>query len=354
MDLDNSTGFASLDPGDMARHIAALPDQCEAAWRQVAGLDLPAALGDVDQVVILGMGGSAIGGALVQGLLSGECKVPIHVVRDYELPAYAHGPRCLAVACSYSGNTEETLWAADEALGRGIRIAVLTTGGRLAAWAEEHRLALVRFEYASQPRAALGYSFTLLLGMLWRLGLARDYSDDLAEALAHSREWQREIAPAVPLAHNAAKMLAQGLRDRLPVIYGAGHLASVANRWKTQLNENAKHWAFWEALPELHHNSVVGFDLPVSVRERVTVIMLRSSLDHPRVQRRWEVTEQLLHREGIAFQTLWARGDSRLAQMLTLVHFGDYVSFYLAMANNADPTPIGAIAFLKERLQQAA
>jgi glucose/mannose-6-phosphate isomerase len=240
-----------------------------------------------------------------------------------------------------------------QALERGTRLAVITTGGKLAALAQERGVPLARFDYQSQPRAALGYSFTLLLGLLWRLELVRDYSADLEEAIQVMEAWQAETEPQVPTARNPAKSLASRLTDRLPVVHGAGFLAAVANRWKTQFNENGKHWAFFEVLPELHHNSVVGLGIPPSVRDRAVVLMLRSKLDHPRVRMRWDVTRELLQREGVAAETLQARGESRLAHVLSLIHFGDYVSYYLAMLNRVDPTPVETIAFLKQRLAEA-
>lgn len=353
MNLDDPTRFSELDPNGMLARISELPQQCRAAWRLTQGLELPPAYGAVRHVVILGMGGSAIGGTLLRGLVAGECALPITVVRDYTLPAFVHGPETLTIGCSYSGNTEETLSAFGEALEQGTLPVVVTTGGKLAALAQEKGIPLLRFDYQSQPRAALGYSFVLLLGICWRLGLLRDYSADLEEAIRVMEEWQAEVGPDVPTACNTAKVLAGQIVGRLPVVYGAGFLAAVANRWKTQFNENGKHWAFFEALPELNHNAVVGFGIPRTVREQTIVLMLRSSLDYPRVQVRWEVTRELLLREGVVAETLQGRGESRLAQMLSLIHFGDYVSFYLAMLNGVAPTPVETIAFLKQRLAEA-
>jgi len=353
MNLDDSTRFDELDPSDMLARIGELPQQCRAAWALAQGLELPPDYRTVRHVVVLGMGGSAIGGALLQGLVAGECAVPITIVRDYTLPAFVRGSEYLVIGCSYSGNTEETLLALGEALAQGIRPSVVTTGGKLAALAQEQGLPLVRFDYQSQPRAALGYSFILLLGLFYRLGLVRDYSADLAEAIQVMEMWQAEIGPQVPTAHNAAKALAGQIMGRLPVVYGAGFLAAVANRWKTQFNENSKQWASFEVLPELNHNAVVGLGLPQAVREQVIVLMLRSNLDYPRVQVRWDVTRELLQREHVVNETLQGRGKSALAHMLSLIHFGDYVSFYLAMLNGVDPTLIDAIAFLKQRLAEA-
>lgn len=353
MNLDEPARFRELDPDGMLERISELPQTCRTAWAQARDLEVPASYGRVRHVVMLGMGGSAIGGMLVQGLVAGECTIPITIVQGYALPAFVRGPEHLVIACSYSGNTEETLAAFEEATGRGGLAAAVTTGGQLAERARESGALLIRYDYKAQPRAVLGYSLALLLGLLGRAGLLRDYSADVEGAIQVMEDWQAEIGPEVPTAHNPAKSLAARLVDRLPVAYGAGFLAPVANRWKTQLNENSKHWAFFEVLPELQHNAVVGLGLPHSVRDRVIVLMLRSGFDHPRVQARWEVTAELLAREGVAAEILHGRGESPLAHALSLITFGDYVSFYLALLNGVDPTPVEIIAFLKRRLVEA-
>lgn len=350
-DLDDLATYESVDPSGMRERIAELPAHCADAWRLAQALRLPESYRDVRQVVVLGMGGSAIGGALVGALVAEECPVPILGVGGYELPAYV-GPEALVVGSSYSGKTEETLSAFQQAMARGCRLVAIATGGDLAALAEERGYPLLKFPPCLAPRAAIGYSVVLLLGLLYRVGLVRDYGEDLDEAVAVLEEWGRELRPEVPTARNPAKRLAGQLVGRLPVVYGAGFLAPVARRWKGQFNENAKQWAIWEEMPELNHNAVVGYGMPEGVREQAYVLMLRSRLDHPRVRARWEVTRELLLREGIAVDEIWGRGESRLAQMLSLVHFGDYVSLYLAALNGVDPTPVPPIDYLKNRLAE--
>jgi glucose/mannose-6-phosphate isomerase len=354
MNLDDLQAIARLDSENMLRCIEELPQQCLRAWKQAEGLDLPSDFEMIDHLVIVGMGGSAIGGALLTGLLANECDIPITVIRDYTLPAFARGPRTLVAACSYSGNTEETLSCFRQALERQTRAVAITTGGKLATTARQVSVPVIQFAYESQPRAALGYSFGLLLGVVHRLGFARDYTNDMAEAVAVVEHWQEEIGPGVPAPANAAKELARRVAGNLPVVYGAGFLAAVANRWKTQFNENAKHWAFFGVLPEMNHNTVVGFGIPEVVRERGIVLMLRSPLDSQRIQERWNVTGELLDRECVASQEVHGRGETALAQMLSLIYFGDYVSFYLAVLNEVDPTPVEAISFLKRRLADLA
>lgn len=347
--LDNVETYQSLDPAGMREHIRELPDQCRRAWALTRDLDLPAAQSQVRQVVVLGMGGSAIGGALVAGLVSEHCAVPILCAGGYDLPAHS-GPDSLVVGSSYSGNTEETLSALAQAIERGCHTVVITTGGRLLAIAEEYDIPTLRFDYASRPRAALGFSFTLLLGLLSRIGLVPDYGPDVEEAIKVMDHWQEELAPTIPLARNPAKQLAAELAGHLPVVYGAGFLAAAARRWKGQLNENAKVWAFWEELPELNHNAVVGYSLPDRVRASTAVVALRSELDHPRVCVRWEATAELLRQADVPLHEVWGRGHSRLAQMLSVIQFGDYVSLYLALLNGVDPSSMEQIEYLKEKL----
>ncbi|MBN1954641.1 MAG: bifunctional phosphoglucose/phosphomannose isomerase [Anaerolineae bacterium] len=349
--MDDLTQYDNLDVGKMHQLIADLPRQCRSAWLQAQDLSLPASYRDVRRVVVLGMGGSAIGGALLAGLVHGRCPLPILSVAGYALPAYADSDS-LVIASSYSGNTEETLAALAQAKEQGCRLLAVTTGGQLAVQAEKDGFPLLRFHYSSPPRAALGYSFTLLLGVLQQMGFLRDDDANVEEAAAVMEAWQHDLAPAAAQPDNPAKQLAVRLRGRLPVVYGAGFLSAVARRWKGQFNENAKQWAFWEEMPELNHNAVVGYGQPGPVRGRVTVLCLRSPLDHPRIQARWAATQELLEREKVTTETVWGRGTRPLAQMLSLIHFGDYVSFYLALLNGVDPTPVEAIRWLKQRVAE--
>ncbi len=347
--LDSETTYQQTDPEGMRHQIADLPRQCSTAWEMAQEAALPQAYRDARQIVILGMGGSAIGGALLAGLVSDECSLPILPVGGYDLPAHV-GADSLVVVSSHSGNTEETLSTFAQAEERGCRIVAVTTGGRVAELAGQKGYPILRFPKESPPRAALGFSFTLLLGLLHRAGFLRDYREDVAEAVEVMDALRVSLAPEVDLADNPAKQMATRLAGRFPVVYGAGFLSPVARRWKGQFNENSKNWAAWEEMPELNHNAVVGYGLPQEARRVITVVMLRSALDHHRVQLRWEATRGLLDEAGVACETAWGEGKSRLAQMFSLIHFGDYVSLYLAMLNGADPSPVPPITILKKRL----
>ena len=349
--LDDWARFHEIDSDDMLSRIAELPRQCCHAWENLQSLELPPEYRQVNQIVVLGMGGSAIGGDLLRALAEPECALPIVTHRDYTVPAFVNA-ETLVIASSYSGNTEETLSAFEEARKRGAALVVITTDGRLARRARELGAPLLTFDYQSQPRAALGYSLVSLIGIVQKLALIGDKAADLEEAIAVMQALQEEIRETVPVSENPAKQLAKRLYGHLPVVYGAGYLAEVAHRWKTQFNENAKAWGFYEQLPELNHNAVAGYQFPEQLTEMVVVVMLISSLDHPRNKARFQVTQEILTRRGIAYQTIEARGESPLAQMLSAIHFSDYVSFYLAMLYEVDPTPVKDIDYLKKRLAQ--
>ena len=351
-DLDSPERFAALDCEGMLRSIADLPQQCEDTWTRARLMRLPDGYGQVQEAVIVGLGGSAIGGDLLRGLLVQECSIPLTVHRDYLVPASVDRGT-LVIVCSYSGNTEEALVGFDSARRKGARLVCITTGGELEHRAIEHGAYLCSYRYDAQPRAALGYALMFLLGVAQSLGWIKDKSADVAEAVAVMRQWQSEIKESVPVAENAAKGLAQRLYGRVPVVYGAEHLGAVARRWKGQFNENAKSWAMFDVLPELNHNSVVGYPLPKGWTDLAYVVLLTSTLNHPRVRLRFEITRELLQRYGFAHETIQARGNSALAHVLSTVHFGDYVSYYLAILYGVDPWSIGNIEFVKKRLEQA-
>ncbi|MFH1651371.1 MAG: bifunctional phosphoglucose/phosphomannose isomerase, partial [Chloroflexota bacterium] len=280
-----------------------------------------------------------------------EAKIPIIIQRDYDLPAFVDD-KTLVIASSYSGNTEETLNAFEQALKTGAKKLVLTTGGKIKEIAEDCEIPVWTITYKAQPRAALGYSFLPVLGFLQKLGFIGDKSAEVDEMLEILPDLGRRIGAAVPAASNPAKQLAQGFFDCLPVIYGAGVLAEVAHRWKTQINENSKAWAFYEIFPELNHNATVGFPLPEEIVSRVRVVLLRAPSFHPRVQLRYRVTCELLDRAGVSYDFVDGEGKGALSQMMSLVHFGDMVSYYLALLYRTNPSPVEVIDYLKEQLSR--
>lgn len=345
--IETVEAIRAADPGGMLDRIKDLPRQVRDAWAIASAAKLPPHYGDVRSITVAGMGGSAIGGDLAAAVLAGDLSVPMSVHRDYGLPAYV-GRDALVIASSYSGNTEETLSAVEEARRRGARVLALTTGGRLAQIATAEGWPLVTFSYAAQPRAALGYSLALVLGVLSRLGFVRDLAPDVETAVRELGRLEERVHEGART--NAAKRLAADLSGRVLFAYGAGAMGVMARRVKGQWNENAKNWAAFDVLPELDHNAVVGFPEPPIAKQALAILLLRSSADSGRHRVRWEVTKELLDRAGVRHHTLEFSGSSVLSEVLQMTLFTDYVSFYVALLNGADPSPVASIDFLKQRL----
>lgn len=350
-DLDDLTIYQRLDSAGMLGQIKGLPAQCRDAWEKALQFRLPRGYRNADKVVVLGMGGSAIGGDLLRSLAHRLRRPLIFVVRDYDLPPFVD-ENTLVIASSYSGNTEETLSAFSQALDIRCHKLAMTTGGRLGEMARKAGVPVFTIEHAAPPRAALGYSLMPLIAFFQQLDLFKDMSAEVAEMLGTLEDYLAQCSETVPTAVNPAKQLARNLHGKIAVIYGAGIMSEVARRWKTQINENSKAWAFFEVLPELNHNAVVGYEMPKELAAKLFVVMLRSSHTHHRTLLRYEVTAQLLGQHGIPHQIVNAPRKGELAQMMGMVYFGDWVSYYLALLYGVDPTPVKAIDYLKTRLSQ--
>jgi len=351
VNLDDAKVHKQFDPENMLGHLHGLPQQCRAAWDKAIKFKLPKDYANIDKIVILGMGGSAIGGDLVRSLFSSKKKPIIFVSREYDLPAFVDD-RTLVIASGYSGNTEETLSAFSQALKSKCRKLAITTGGELKAMSEDAKLPVFIIDYVSQPRAALGYSFMSLLAFMQKLNFTGDKSDEVEAMIQDLEKMLGELKETVPTSSNPAKQLAARLHGKIAVIYGAGILSEVAHRWKTQINENSKGWAFYDVFSELNHNAIVGYQFPKELTSKIYVVLLRCPSLHPRILIRYRITGEFLEQSGISHDTIDSRGKSELSQMMSLIYFGDWVSYYLAMLNQIDPTPLNAVDYLKNRLNQ--
>jgi len=349
--------LAARDTRGMLAAIAGFPQQCSPRASDAArqGLDLPANW-KPEAVVFTGMGGSALGGELLAALIAHEGRVPAVTSRGYELPVWVN-QQTLVVVSSYSGETEETLAAFREAVARGAMILAVTSGGRLATEAEEKqhegaRVAAYRVQPGLAPRAALGHMLIPAMTALEVLGLVPSQGDAVMEAtgvltdMARDTGWTRALAAAVHAALEAGAPV---------TVYGNGALGQVAAyRWQTQINENAKALIHHHAFPEMCHNEIMGWEgVPAGGDAAPVVIMLRAGADHPRNALRQQIVSDILA-EKAAIYEVTAQGESVLAQVLSLIYAGDWVSAYLALLRGIDPTSIDSINLLKARLAQHA
>jgi glucose/mannose-6-phosphate isomerase len=349
MDLNDYTSFPNIDKQNYLAEIESLPSQLENAYQQGLSMSLPEWKG-IRGVLIAGMGGSAIGADLLAAYTAPTCPVPIMVLRNYTLPAWAQEPETLVVVSSHSGNTEETLAVFEQVVKRKCRILALSTGGKLAESAKAWNVPLWTFEHHGQPRAAVGYSFGMLLALFARLGLMPDPAGELSGAISAMRSQQASLRSDVLVARNPAKREAGQLVGRWVMVFGADVLEPVARRWKTQLNELAKTWAQFEALPEADHNALAGLIQPEQALSNAMALFLRAHSYHPRNLLRAELTKQAYMLEGLNTDFIDAQGESPLAQQWTALHLGDYVAYYLAMLYEIDPTPIAALEGFKKQL----
>jgi len=354
MNLDDLAYFQKLDTLNMLAEIDGLPDQLQQAWNLGLTLPLPHLDDEIRAIVICGLGGSAIGADLVVASVLSQIGIPISVHRDYDLPAFAHGKQILVICSSHSGNTEETLSSFESALKNDCSLMVISTGGELAKRAGEKNIPVWKFRHSGQPRAAVGFSFGLLLSLFTRLNWIPNPADDIAEAILEMKKLQKQLIAVVPAATNPAKRYAGQLMGRWVTVMGAGLLAPVARRWKGQINEVAKAGANFEFLPEANHNTLAGTVNPSeTLNLRTMSIFLRAPSDHPRNRLRLDFTRDIFLLEGMNADAVDAQGVSLLAHLWTLIIFGDYTAYYLAMAYGVDPTPVEALVRFKNSMASA-
>jgi glucose/mannose-6-phosphate isomerase len=349
--LDDPAVLKRIDVSDMLGRVRELPRQLAIARRVAAAVELTPRHRDVDAVLVLAMGGSAIGAELVAGAAGDRLRVPVVVHRDYALPSWA-GERTLVVAASHSGETAETLAAAGEAQRRGLPLAVISTGGELGRRATESGLPFLRYEMAGQPRAAVGFGAGLFHELMVGAGLLAD-ADPFGPVVETLESLLERMSPTVETSANPAKQLAWSLFGRIVVVYGHGPMVPVAHRWKTQLNENAKAWASYEPMPEANHNAIEGSLNPRELGDAFYVVQVRDREEPPEIATRYGIVEELLGERATNRSTVWADGPSPLARVLSAVAYGDIVSVYLAILYQTDPTPVTLLAMLKERLARA-
>ncbi len=349
MNLDRLATYAQVDRQDMHGEIVRLPDQLEEAYESGWTLPLPASV-KTERVVIAGMGGSAIGADLLKGLAEQDCKVPVVTHRDYFLPAWMRGAETLFIASSHSGNTEETLFAYEQALERGCTVLAISTGGELGVRAQRDKLTHWSFSHEGQPRAGVGYSFGLLLAAFARLGLIPDPGEEIEQTVAILREQAQQFEMNIPAVQNPAKRYGMQLMGRAFVVFGAEFLAPVARRWKTQVNELAKAWAQFEELPEANHNAMAALEVPESQTNSAFAMFLVSSFYTHRNAVRMDMTRMHYMLEGVSTDFFMAQGAGKMAQQWSTLQFGDFMSYYLAIAYGIDPTPVEALEAFKRDL----
>ncbi len=301
-------------------------------------------------VVVTGLGGSAIGGDILRNYAAKQASIPVVVNRDYNLPAFV-GPDTLVFAVSYSGNTEETLEAYQKAVNRGADVIVLSSGGKLSEYARRDNKAVIQVPTGFVPRAAAAWLFAPVVLLLGQMGILSGIEDEIKETVEILKQLRESLNPTLDVPINIARVIAGKTRGNFPVIWGTTGVSEVAaQRWKAQINENAKSPAYYNVFPELNHNEIVGFEVPQDLLRRQVYIILRDNGDNERIKKRIEISKTIIKDQVKHIIEVSSRGESYLARVFSLIYVGDYASVYLALEYGINPTPVKMIDYLKEQL----
>jgi len=357
--LDDIKQIQNLDKSNMAQFILEMPKQIKESLEKVKKINLPEDWKKVNKVCMVGMGGSAIANHLASNLPFSERKLPMYVVRNYTVPDWVD-ENTLVIITSHSGRTQETLSAfksivkkepirknvknLPENIGGLTKIFIIAERGQLEEIGKNAGAIIFDYDTKAPPRASLGYQLGAVFGLLNKLKII-DQSRELGiePAIKLIEKINSDFDPQIKSDENIAKNLAFCCLDRLPVIVGSGILQSVAWRWKTQMNENANQLAFTEFLPEAMHNAIQGQDLPKNTQENLIYIILKNSSDSQELILQFKKFENVLEDKKIRYEIIESLGDDIFSQKLSTLILGDWVSYYLALLNNVDPTPVDTI-----------
>jgi glucose/mannose-6-phosphate isomerase len=348
--LDSLDRTRQVDKSNMLSFCVDAPKHYEKAAKlaETFSVDYP----KPETIIVSGMGGSAIGGELLKDWARDKITVPIDVCREYSLPAYAD-KNTLVVVVSYSGETEESLSVFLDAVKRKCKTVSVGSGGTLEEFSKKLGVPHLRVPSGMAPRATLPYLFTPLPMLLEKIGLVSNVDPEISETIKVLKQISNANRPEEPLKDNFAKTLAANVNGTAPVVYGFGFYRAVAQRLKTQFNENSKVPAKWEFFPELNHNEIVGWEGAKALAKHFSVIFIRDKDESKAISQRITVTEELIRRESVKTFEVHGVGKSRFAKMASIICIGDFVSVYLAVLRGIDPTPVRTISLLKERMKES-
>jgi glucose/mannose-6-phosphate isomerase len=303
-------------------------------------------------IVVAGMGGSAIGGELLKDWARDRVTMPIEVCREYSLPAYVNR-KTLVFVVSYSGETEESLSVFLDAVKRKCMVVCISSGGKLREFAEKLNVPHLLVPSGMAPRATLPYLFMPLPSILDKIGVVSGVGVEVSDVTSVLKLVSLENLPEKPQSGNFSKTLASNICGTVPVVYGFGIYRAVAQRFKTQFNENSKVPAKWEVFPELNHNEIVGWEEVGALAKDFSLLFIRDTDEPSEMRRRIETTQKLICKEELKAFEVWGRGKTKLSKMLSVICMGDFTSVYLAVLRGVDPTPVRTISLLKDKIKQS-
>lgn len=329
----------------MKKLIEGFTIQLSNALKIGQSVDLVRPGSDIRNILITGMGASGIGANLAESLTFGRVPIPITVCKGYNIPQFV-SPHTLFIACSYSGDTEETLTAIHKAMLKRAHIICITSGGKMLELAKEYNLYWIQLPGGSTPRGNLGYMLVSLLYALYHTNLiGAAFIKETENAIEYLNRGEKAI-------QSEAELIARKLKGKLPIIYCDERLKAMAMRFQNQINENAKQLAHVNTFPEMNHNEIVGWQFPENILQQAQVIYLYSDHDHERVEKRMEICRTIFEKKSNPIIDIVAEGASLLEQYYYLIHLTDWISYFLAKENGVESAPIEAIDFLKDELSK--
>lgn len=344
-----SQKIKKLDKANLLASIELLGKQCAEAWKEVKKIKIPKNYRGVENILVNGMGGSALGAHIIKSVYADKLKFPLQIIHSYTLPSYVNS-KTLYIISSYSGSTEEPISTYREALKRKAKILGITAGGILKNIMEKDNLPGYIFKPTSnpsnQPRMGLGYSIFGQLGLLAKCGMIKINEQEIADAIKSLSK-----SPSDSPFHKEGEIekIASSLKNKIPVIVASEFLSGNAHILANQINENAKCFAAYFELPELNHHLMEGLKNP-SANRNLKFFLINSNLYHPRNQKRYKVLKEVLQRNKIDFIEYQPKSKTKLQQSMEILSFGSYLSFYIAMAYNLNPSPVPWVDFFKKRL----
>ena len=343
--------YNSIDSSNMYKSIYDFPDHLHEAKIIGESIILGNNYSKIDNIVVAGMGGSAIGGDITRLMLQNELKIPMYICRNYKLPNWVNNDS-LVICSSYSGNTEESLSAFEDAQKKKAQIIAISTGGVLSKQINKLGLDLIEIPSGLQPRAALALSFVPMLYLFQLLNLIEiKIINDLIKAIDKIELMRNNYNKET--SENPAYLISKKIYQTLPVIYGENEsLAIIAIRWKGQLSENAKMLAYHNELPEMNHNEIVGWENNLELINKISIIWLKDKSDHPRTNIRQASTKNIIDNLAATHEIISVEGSTKVERYLNMIHLGDWVSFWCAILHKTDPTPVTKIDKLKEILSK--
>ncbi len=354
INLDDIKSIECLDASNLRKTIAEFPSQFQLGVELLEDVDLSSIKDKpISSICFTALGGSAIGADFVRHLLMPVSTKPLQVNRYYHLPHSAQ-KETLVIAISYSGNTDATISACKEAFERGCPLVIFSSGGEIESFASKNKIPFIKFPSGYPPRTTLGYSVVSQLTLLNNLNLfSLDFKDISETSELLSLLAREQYSFDVPERDNVAKQIARQIYGTYPIIYASTMIESIALRWRQQFEENAKLLASHHSLPEMAHNEMIGWKNPEELLKNFSAIFLLDKEDHSRIQKHVDFSKKVIEKTGAEIVTLSSQGSSFLTRMFSLAYLSDFVSFYLAMLYEVDPTPIDVTNQLRNELARS-